>query len=62
VEKKKRQKIIFLFVSAAWRIIRSWLPPEADQFIKFVDTKSITQFVRADQLSPAMGGIVSEEN
>ncbi|CAF1295579.1 unnamed protein product [Adineta steineri] len=43
-------------LSAAWKIIRSWLPTEAEQFIKFVDIKSITQFVRTDQLPTAMGG------
>jgi hypothetical protein len=51
-----------LFFSAAWKIIRSWLPAEAEQFIKFVDAKSITQFVQMDQLSAAMGGTVSEGN
>ena len=49
-----------LFSIAAWKIIRSWLPAEAEQFIKFVDSKSITQFVRPDQLSIAMGGTVSK--
>lgn len=44
---------------AAWKIIRSWLPPEADQFIKFVDNKTIKEFVSADQLSTSMGGLVS---
>ncbi|CAM4800151.1 unnamed protein product [Rotaria magnacalcarata] len=43
-------------LTAAWKIIRSWLPSEAEQFIKFADTKSITQFVRPDQLSVEMGG------
>ena len=46
---------------AAWKIIRSWLPPEADQFIKFVDAKSITEFVSVDQLSTSMGGTVSKK-
>ncbi|CAF4688149.1 unnamed protein product [Rotaria sp. Silwood1] len=43
-------------LQAAWKIIRSWLPAEAEQFIKFVDAKSITQFIQPDQLSTAMGG------
>ncbi len=51
-----------MFLLAAWRIIRSWLPTEAEQFIKFVDAKSITQFVSVNQLSKAMGGTVSEGN
>ncbi|CAF0777273.1 unnamed protein product [Adineta ricciae] len=43
-------------LTAAWKIIRSWLPTEAEQFIKFVDAKSITQYVPTDQLSTSMGG------
>ncbi|CAF3610991.1 unnamed protein product [Rotaria sordida] len=43
-------------LQAVWRLIRSWLPAEAEQFIKFVDAKSITQYVQPDQLSIAMGG------
>ncbi|CAF0778453.1 unnamed protein product [Adineta steineri] len=43
-------------LSAAWRIIKGWLSTEAEQFVKFVDEKSITEYVSPDQLSPAMGG------
>jgi hypothetical protein len=32
------------------------MAPEAEQFIKFVDTKSITEYISSDQLSTAMGG------
>jgi hypothetical protein len=53
---------LFLFLSAAWVLIRTWLPTEAEQFIKFVDAKSIKQFVPTDQLSTAMGGTVSKGN
>lgn len=48
-------------VLAAWKVIRGWLPVEAEQFVKFVDAKSITQYVRTDQLSTAMGGTVSKK-
>jgi len=37
------------------------MPADADQFIKFVDTKSIAQYIPVDQLSTAMGGTVSEK-
>ena len=57
---QERFASLSLFSTAAWKIIRSWLPAEAEQFIKFVDAKSITQFVRPDQLSIAMGGTVSK--
>jgi hypothetical protein len=33
---------------------------EAEQFVKFVDAKSITEYVSLDQLSPAMGGTASD--
>ena len=56
-----RLAIIDVYHSAVWKVIRSWMPAEADQFIKFVDTKSITQYIRSDQLSTAMGGTVSEK-
>jgi hypothetical protein len=45
---------------AAWRLIRSWLPIEAQAVIKFVDEKTITQYVTVDQLSKAMGGSDNE--
>jgi hypothetical protein len=32
---------------------------EAEQFIKFVDEKSITDYVAPDQLSTTMGGTAS---
>ena len=62
-KKKTKRKILHAVVSvlAAWKVIRGWLPAEADQFIKFVDAKSITQYVRTDQLSTAMGGTVSKK-
>ena len=50
------QKTRQFFVLAAWKIIRTWLAAEAEQFIKFVDGKSITEYVAPDQLSPEMGG------
>lgn len=54
--------MILKFSLAAWKLIRTWLATESEQFIKFVESKTITQFVRADQLSLAMGGTVSEGN
>ncbi len=46
---------------AAWRLIRTWMAPEAEQFVKFVDNKSITDYVSPDQLTPAMGGTASDD-
>jgi hypothetical protein len=47
----------FLF-NAAWKIIKNWLPPEALQIIKFVDRKSIREYVNENQLFLHMGGSV----
>jgi hypothetical protein len=33
---------------------------EAEQFIKFVDAKSITEYISLDQLSTAMGGTAND--
>jgi hypothetical protein len=49
-----------LFLLAAWRIIRTWMAAEAEQFIKFVDAKSITEYIAPDQLSKAMGGTAND--
>ncbi|UJR22873.1 hypothetical protein I4U23_025902 [Adineta vaga] len=43
-------------LTAAWKLIRTWMAAEAEQFIKFVDDKSIRDYVTPDQLSTAMGG------
>ncbi len=49
------------FRLAAWRLIRTWMAAEAEQFIKFVDNKSITEYIAPDQLSTAMGGTANDE-
>lgn len=46
-----------LFI-AAWKIIKNWLPPQAIKLIKFVDKKSIKEFVHESQLFVHMGGTV----
>jgi hypothetical protein len=45
---------------AAWSLIKTWMAAEAEQFIKFVDEKSITEYVSPDQLSTAMGGTAND--
>ncbi|RNA36023.1 Motile sperm domain-containing 2 [Brachionus plicatilis] len=47
----------FIF-NAAWKIIKNWLPPQAMKLIKFVDKKSIREFVHESQLFVHMGGTV----
>jgi hypothetical protein len=47
---------------AAWRIIKSWLPTETQNAVKFVDEKTIPQYIPLDQLPKAMGGTGSYES
>lgn len=47
---------------AAWKLIRSWISAEADQFIKFVDAKTITDYIAPDQLPKRLGGTVEENH
>ncbi|CAF1379235.1 unnamed protein product, partial [Didymodactylos carnosus] len=46
-------------LTAAWKIIKGWLSAEAEYFIKFVDQKTIGQYISPDQLFTHMGGSVS---
>ena len=46
---------------AAWKIIKNWLPPEAVKLIKFVDKKSIREYIQESQLFVHMGGTVHFE-
>lgn len=45
----------FIF-NAAWKIIKTWLPAETVKLVKFVDKKSIREFISEDQLLVHMGG------
>ena len=56
----KCRENIFRF-SAAWKLIRSWIDAEADQFIKFVDAKSITDYIAPEELPKRLGGNFDEK-
>lgn len=43
-------------LSAMWKIIKTWLPPKSIEKIKFVDKKSIKDFVDSDQCLAIWGG------
>ena len=47
-------------ILAAWRIIKTWLPTETQNSVKFVDEKTITHYVSLDQLPKTMGGTASD--
>ncbi|UJR26065.1 hypothetical protein I4U23_007411 [Adineta vaga] len=47
-------------LQAAWRLIRSWLPTETRNSVKFIDEKTIVQYVSLDQLPKDMGGIAND--
>ncbi|CAF3782356.1 unnamed protein product [Rotaria socialis] len=49
-------------LQAAWKLIKTWMPTETQNAVKFVDEKTITQYVALDQLSKAMGGTSSDES
>lgn len=52
--------ILFLYVSAIWKIVKGWLNPRAVAKIKFVNKNTILEFVDADQLLEEFGGTVSQ--
>jgi hypothetical protein len=53
-----KEALIFFLV--AWKLIRSWMAAEAERFIKFVNAKSITEYISPDQLSKRMGGTAND--
>ena len=48
-----------LLISAAWKIIKTWLSAEAIARIKFVTKSDIQEYINKDQLWEHMGGTVS---
>ncbi|CAF0933238.1 unnamed protein product [Rotaria sordida] len=49
-------------LSAAWKLIRTWLASEAGQFVKYANNKSIGDFIPPDQLPVKMGGTADDDN
>ncbi|XP_066959975.1 motile sperm domain-containing protein 2-like [Macrobrachium rosenbergii] len=43
-------------LSAMWKIIKNWLPPKAIDKIKFLDRKSLKDYVNSDQALTIWGG------
>ncbi|KAK7078609.1 Motile sperm domain-containing protein 2 [Halocaridina rubra] len=39
-----------------WKIIKNWLPPKSIDLIKFVDRKSLNDYVNPDQCLTIWGG------
>lgn len=39
---------IMLCILVAWKFISNWIVPEAKEFVKFVDEKSIGEYVPSD--------------
>ncbi|KAG1654692.1 Motile sperm domain-containing protein 2 [Nymphon striatum] len=46
-------------LNAAWKIIKLWLPKKSVDLVKFLNKKTVLQFVDASQLLECMGGEVS---
>uniref|UniRef100_A0A4W4FSC0 CRAL-TRIO domain-containing protein n=1 Tax=Electrophorus electricus TaxID=8005 RepID=A0A4W4FSC0_ELEEL len=49
--------ISFLFVTAAWKIVKTWLGPEAISKLKFVSKSDIQTYISPEHLPPQMGGM-----
>ncbi|CAF0896486.1 unnamed protein product [Adineta ricciae] len=47
-------------LQAAWKLIKTWLPTETQNSVKFVDEKTIGQYISIDQLPKDMGGTANE--
>uniref|UniRef100_A0A673ASX6 Motile sperm domain containing 2 n=1 Tax=Sphaeramia orbicularis TaxID=375764 RepID=A0A673ASX6_9TELE len=46
----------FVFISAAWKIVKSWLGPEAISKLKFASRSEVQTFIDLEYLPPHMGG------
>ncbi|XP_078683166.1 motile sperm domain-containing protein 2-like isoform X2 [Branchiostoma floridae x Branchiostoma belcheri] len=44
-------------LNTAWKIIKTWLPPDSVKKIKFVNRNEIQQYIAPDQLATRMGGM-----
>lgn len=45
-------------VSAAWKIVKSWLGPEAISKLRFASKSEIHNFINPEYLPPHLGGTV----
>ncbi|GAA6082636.1 motile sperm domain-containing protein 2 isoform X1 [Tachysurus ichikawai] len=45
-------------MNAAWRIVKTWLGPEAISKLKFVSKSEVQAYIDAEHLPPHMGGMV----
>ncbi|XP_035681813.1 motile sperm domain-containing protein 2-like [Branchiostoma floridae] len=43
-------------LNTAWKIIKTWLPPDSVKKIKFVNRSEVQQYIAPDQLATRMGG------
>lgn len=48
-----------VLAAAAWKIVRSWLGPEAISKLKFASRTEVHMFISLEYLPPHMGGTVS---
>ncbi|KAK2708487.1 motile sperm domain-containing protein 2-like [Artemia franciscana] len=43
-------------LNAAWKVIKSWLPPKSQAVVKFLDPKSLPEYIAPDQALVEWGG------
>lgn len=50
--------LVFFCMTAAWKIVKTWLGPEAISKLRFVSKSDIQTFIDPEHLPPHMGGTV----
>lgn len=55
----KRILKMWLFPSAAFKVVKGWLGPEAVSLLKFATKNEVQDYVSVEYLPPHMGGTVS---
>lgn len=51
--------VFYFNVIAAWKVVKTWLSPEAQKKLKFVNKSDIQQYIANENLPEHMGGTVS---
>lgn len=55
---QKKKKLVTSCATAAWKIVKSWLGPEAISKLKFASKSEVQNFVNLEHLPPHLGGTV----
>lgn len=58
-ENEKNFNHVTVFSSAAFKVVKGWLGPEAVSLLKFTSKNEVQEYVSVEYLPPHMGGTVS---